>query len=81
MISIQFIVEEQYKRSEIHDQFGGNRQRDISASARKSIIFIFSGSNGIQYGYSDVWNEDETLFMYTGEGHVGNRSRTTLTVT
>jgi len=73
MWSINFVSGEQYKRSEIHDQFGGNRQRGISASAKESVIFIFSGASGAQYGYSDGWNEDGTLFMYTGEGQIGGQ--------
>lgn len=73
MWSINFVSGEQYKRSEIHDQFGGNRQRGISASAKESVIFIFSGASGVQYGYSDGWNEDGTLFMYTGEGQIGDQ--------
>lgn len=76
MLSIHYIPGEHYKRAEIHDQFGGNRQRGISASAKESIIFIFSGSSGTQYGYSDGWNENKTLFMYTGEGQVGDQTFT-----
>lgn len=74
MLSINFVSGEQYKRSEIHDQFGGNRQRGISASAKESVIFIFSGASGGQYGYSDSWNEDRTFFMYTGEGQIGDQA-------
>lgn len=46
-----------YKRSELHDQFGGNRQRGISPSAKLPVIFIFSGDSGSQYGYTDGWNK------------------------
>ena len=74
MWSINFVPGEQYRRSEIHDQFGGNRQRGISASAKEPVIFIFSGASGAQYGYSDGWNEDGTLFMYTGEGQTGDQA-------
>lgn len=78
MLSISFTPGKHYKRAEIHDQFGGNRQRGISASAKESIIFIFSGASGTQYGYSDGWNEEKTLFMYSGEGQVGDQTFTIL---
>jgi len=73
MWSTKFVPGEYYKRSEIHDQFGGNRQRGISASAKEPVIFIFSGVSGAQYGYSDGWNEEKTMFMYTGEGQIGDQ--------
>ncbi len=38
-----FIVGKVYKRSTIHDQYGGNRQGGIAASALYPFIFIFSG--------------------------------------
>jgi 5-methylcytosine-specific restriction protein A len=60
-----------YKRSLIHDQYGGNRQGGISASARYPYIFIFSGSAGHQHGYKDQW-ENEDVFSYTGEGQVSD---------
>jgi len=62
----------EYKRSEIHDIFGGNRQRGISVSKDNPVIFIFSGKSGVNYGYEDGW-QDETIFYYTGEGQVGDQ--------
>ena len=60
-----------YKRSLIHDQYGGNRQSGISASAKTPYIFIFTGAEGKQYGYRDSW-ENEHIFSYSGEGQVGD---------
>jgi 5-methylcytosine-specific restriction protein A len=34
-------------------------------------VFLFTGSSGGQYGYSDGWQDDGT-FAYTGEGQVGD---------
>lgn len=65
-----------YRRSDLHDQFGGNRQRGISPSAKEAVIFIFSGESGGQYGYTDGWNEDHTVFTFTGEGQVGDQTFT-----
>ena len=60
-----------YRRSQIHDQYGGNRQSGISVSAENPYIFIFSGQSGHQHGYKDQW-ENESVFSYTGEGQAGD---------
>ncbi|MEM9338057.1 MAG: HNH endonuclease [Bacteroidota bacterium] len=60
-----------FRRRDIHDMYGGNRQSGISPSAKTPYIFIFTGSNGEQHGYKDEWlNED--VFSYTGEGQSGD---------
>jgi hypothetical protein len=66
-----FIIGKIYKRSEIHDQFKGNRQSGISASTAYPYIFIFSGDSGHQHGYKDQW-ENKDVFSYTGEGQVND---------
>ena len=71
MEKLPFIPEQLYKRSEIHDQYGGNRQGGISPSARFPFIFIFSGKSGVQYGYKDGW-DNPNIFSYTGEGQIGD---------
>ncbi|MEL7146055.1 MAG: HNH endonuclease [Bacteroidota bacterium] len=60
-----------YRRRDIHDMYGGNRQSGISPSAKVPYIFIFTGSAGHQHGYKDEWlNAD--VFSYTGEGQSGD---------
>lgn len=71
MEKLPFIPELLYKRSEIHDQYGGNRQGGISPSAKLPYIFIFSGKTGEQYGYKDGW-DNPNIFSYTGEGQIGD---------
>lgn len=66
-----FTLGEIYKRSVLHDQYGGSRQGGISASAKFPYIFIFSGETGHQHGYKDQW-ENQNVFSYTGEGQVGD---------
>ena len=66
-----FIPNQLYKRTLIHDEFGGNRQGGISPSAKVPYIFIFTGKSGAQYGYQDWWDNDN-IFTYTGEGQVGD---------
>ena len=62
-----------YKRSEIHDNFGGSRQSGISTCAKYPYIFIFSGSSGERYGYFDEWlDTSESVFQYTGEDQEGD---------
>jgi len=70
-----------YKRSLIHDQYGGSRQSGISVSAEFPFIFIFSGKTGHQHGYKDQW-ENKNVFSYTGEGQIGdmNYSRGNLAI-
>ncbi|MBN9654706.1 HNH endonuclease [Halobacillus sp. GSS1] len=67
-----FIRGQVYKRSDIHDNFGGNRQRGISACKNHPMIFIFSGKSGEDYGYKDGW-QDANTFFYTGEGQSGDQ--------
>jgi 5-methylcytosine-specific restriction enzyme A len=66
-----FIHNQIYKRSQIHDQYGGGRQGGISASAQFPYIFIFSSESGEQHGYKDGW-ENPYVYSYSGEGQVGD---------
>jgi 5-methylcytosine-specific restriction enzyme A len=68
---LPFIPNQIYRRSDIHDQYGGNRQSGISPSANLPYIFIFSGKSGAQYGYKDGWDNPK-VFSYTGEGQIGD---------
>ncbi len=71
MDKLPFIPDHIYKRSVIHDQYGGNRQGGIAPSAKQPYIFIFSGKSGSQYGYKDGW-DNPNVFSYTGEGQIGD---------
>jgi hypothetical protein len=75
MDKIPFIPNQIYKRSDIHDQFGGNRQSGICPSSSYPYIFIFSGAGGKQHGYKDQWENDK-VFSYTGEGQAGDMTFT-----
>ncbi len=66
-----FIVGKVYKRSAIHDLYGGNRQWGISYSKEYPCIFIFSSRAGHQHGYKDQW-ENEDVYSYTGHGQEGD---------
>ncbi|MBN1264439.1 MAG: HNH endonuclease [Anaerolineales bacterium] len=60
-----------YRRRDLHDQYGGNRQSGICSLANHPFVFIFSGEQGEQYGYQDGWTS-EGVFLYTGEGRYGD---------
>lgn len=66
-----FIPGQVYVRKEIHQKYGGQVQGGISTPSKYPVIFIFSGENGLDYGYKDGWI-DSNIFMYTGEGQVGD---------
>lgn len=64
-----FEVGSVYRRQEIHNVFGGQRQGGISTPAQYPAIFLFTGDDGNAYGYRDEW-KDDGFFHYTGEGQV-----------
>lgn len=66
-----FILNQIYKRSQIHDQYGGSRQGGISISVKFPFIFIFSGKSGNQHGYNDQ-RENTDVFSYTGDVQIGD---------
>lgn len=68
-----FILGQTYKRTIIHDTYGGNRQGGISNCANYPYILIFSGDTGHQHGYKDQW-ENDYIFSYTGEGQLNDMS-------
>jgi 5-methylcytosine-specific restriction protein A len=68
-----FVVGKKYSRAkDIHDQYGGTRQSGISPSGSHPFIFLFTGDSGETYGYEDGWQEDDGVFLYTGQGQVGD---------
>ena len=71
MVKYPFILNQVYKRSSIHDLYGGNRQWGISYSKDYPYIFIFSSQAGHQHGYKDEWYNDD-VYSYTGHGQEGD---------
>jgi 5-methylcytosine-specific restriction protein A len=66
-----FLEEKVYRRSTIHDEYGGNRQSGISYSVKYPYIFIFSGESGHKHGYFDRWLNPD-VFQYSGEGQLND---------
>ena len=65
-----FTPGKKYKRKEIHNEYGGNRQGGIAPCSSHPYIFIFTGKSGTQHGYEDGWHDN--IFYYTGEGQSGD---------
>jgi 5-methylcytosine-specific restriction protein A len=68
---VKLVPGQVYRRREIHEAFGGQRQGGISTPAEHPVVLLFTGEQGAQYGYHDGFQTDET-FWYTGEGQVGD---------
>ncbi|WP_271270522.1 HNH endonuclease [Aliamphritea hakodatensis] len=67
---LPFIKGRLYKRSHLHDLWGGSRQSGIAPSAKQKVVFIFTGESGEQHGYEDRWVDG--VFRYAGEGQRGD---------
>lgn len=62
-------------RTERRERFGGAPYGGIEPSSRSPNVFLYSDpSRGEAYGYNyDGWANDGRLFLYTGEGRVGDQ--------
>lgn len=65
-----------YFRKELVAQYGGQLQKGIWTPREFPVVFIFTGDSGKTYGYRDGWTADG-VFLYTGEGQVGDMTFTT----
>jgi 5-methylcytosine-specific restriction enzyme A len=66
-----FEVGRVYRRRDLHERFGGQRQGGIVTPAGEPFIFVITGEGGEEHGYADGWDQDGT-FRYYGEGQVGD---------
>ena len=68
-------IGDELTREEISQNYGGSKFGGIEPSAKTPNIFIYTDPDqGELHGYDfDGWDEDETVFRYTGEGRVGNQ--------
>jgi hypothetical protein len=69
------VVGDTLSRLERMSRYGGARYGGIEPSARTPNVFVYSDpSAGEKYGYNyDGWVSGEALFLYTGEGRVGDQ--------
>ena len=68
---MELILDKEYKRTDLHDFYNGQRQGGISTPADRNVILIFTGPMGDAFGYEDGYDEDGN-FHYTGEGQIGD---------
>jgi hypothetical protein len=68
-----FVPGEIYKRRDLHELFGGQRQGGISTPSGQPFIMLFTGDQGQLYGYQAGWSEEE-VYLYTGVGKRGDMS-------
>jgi 5-methylcytosine-specific restriction enzyme A len=61
-----------YRRRDLHETYGGQRQGGISTPAGFPLVFLFTGASGEQYGYQDGWDDNGEVFRYSGEGQHGD---------
>ena len=69
---IQFVIGHEYRRKELHDQYGGGRQGGISPSRQSAAVFLITSPAGHQHGYQYDGPQADGTFWYTGEGQVGD---------
>ena len=67
---MELVVGKEYKRTELHDHFGGQRRGGIATPARFPYVFAFQTKTGKDFGYTDGWDGD--YYRYTGEGQEGD---------
>lgn len=60
-----------YRKSEIHERFGGQSQSGISTPRQFPVIFLFHTPTGVRYGYQDGWSANGT-YLYRCEGTKGD---------
>lgn len=65
-----FEIGQSYKRTDLHEKYGGQRQSGISSPQNWPFLLLFTGKSGSQFGYTDTWQDG--LFLYTGEGQSGD---------
>ena len=59
-----------YRRRDLHERFGGQRQGGIATPASSPVVLLFTGSAGVQHGYDDGFSDG--VFCYFGEGQKGD---------
>ena len=69
---MELIKGKEYKRKELHDFYGGQRQGGIATPKEHPYIFIISSRRGEDHGYVDGWIDENKFFLYTGEGQNGD---------
>jgi hypothetical protein len=59
--SMSFQIGSIYRRKDIHDAFGGQRQGGISTPRDYPAVFLFTQDEGSNYGYRDECRKTVTF--------------------
>jgi 5-methylcytosine-specific restriction protein A len=62
-----------YRRHELHERFGGQRQSGISTPSGQHFIMLFAAARRDDHGYQNGWSKDG-VYLYTGVGLRGDMS-------
>lgn len=65
-----FEIGHEYRRRDLHAQYGGQQQGGISTPKGHPMVFLITGKSGAAYGYNDEWRDG--TFRYFGEGQRGD---------
>ncbi len=74
MSSKELIIGNYYIRRELHDMYGGNRQRGIVTLAKHNLIFLLNAKSETSSIYDDGWADGR--YYLTGEGLKGDQVMT-----
>lgn len=66
----RFEVGKEYRRSDLHAEYGGQEQGGICTPRKHPVIFLFSSPGGERFGYTDGWKGKH--YFYSGEGTSGD---------
>ena len=61
---MELIKGKEYKRKELHDFYGGQRQGGIATPKEHPLIFIISSRRGEDHGYVDGWIDENKFLEY-----------------
>jgi beta-glucosidase len=67
-----FEVGNEYRRRDLHEQYGGQPRRRISTPADRDIIMLFVSGRDEHPGRANGWTEDG-VYLFTGEGRKGDQ--------
>ena len=68
MSSLELQLGREYKRRELHDFYGGQRQGGISTPQKYPYIFIITSKRGEDHGYVDGCIENNNFFYTQVKG-------------
>jgi 5-methylcytosine-specific restriction enzyme A len=60
-----------YRRSDLHNRFGGNLMKGIVPSSREGVVLLFHTEEKNKQFYEDGWGPDG-FYSYSGEGRHGD---------